>query len=76
MGSDFVPIAITVMVRTTVPDEGMDSESVAWTVKVEGGPGVLGVPEMIPVVAIEGQARRQAAVHDAPGVRRLTAAGR
>ena len=43
-------IDITVMVRTTVPDEGMGSESVAWTVKVNGGPGTLGVPEMTPVV--------------------------
>ena len=49
---DFVPIDMTVIVSTTVPDDGMGSESVAWTVKVAGGAGATGVPEITPVVGL------------------------
>ena len=53
LGRDFVPIDMTVIVSATAPDDGMGSESVAWTVKVAGGPGVTGVPEITPVVGLK-----------------------
>ena len=42
---------MTVRVNAALPEEGVVSESVARTVKVEGGPAVVGVPEITPVLA-------------------------